>query len=136
MKRRLLLGYQLLIGFSDGVTGLLLLFSPVFTLRLMSLEAPSAALPFLSWIGAFVLSTGIACLYGGFLVTRPNPAPKLEVVWILTALTRGLVAAFIVSAMMSGALKAGWITVAISDGALALIQGIGLFKGWPGNAGD
>lgn len=130
MKRRILLAYQLLTGLSDGITGLLLIFAPAFTLRLMYLEAPSGALPFLSYIGAFVLSTGIACLYGGFLVTRSNPAPKLEVVWLLTAVTRGLVAAVVVYGIWSGSLEAGWMIVAISDGALALAQGIGLFKGW------
>jgi hypothetical protein len=55
MKRRILLAYQLITGLSDGITGLLLIFAPALTLRLMRLAAPSAALPFLSYVGAFVL---------------------------------------------------------------------------------
>ena len=134
MKRRVILAYQLCTGLSDGATGGLLIFAPAFTLRLMGLTVPPNALPFLSYIGAFVLSVGIACLYGGMLAMRENQAPKLEVVWLLTAITRGLVAAFVVSGLLSGALAAGWMLVAVSDGVLAMIQGFGLFKGWLADA--
>ena len=134
MKRRILLGYQLLTGLSDGSTGVLLIFSPALTLRLMHLQVSAAALPFLSYIGAFVLSLGIACLYGAFLIRRAAFAPKLEVVWLLTAITRGLVAMFVVGKIVSGTLEAGWMTVAISDGALAFLQAIGLSKGWLADA--
>ena len=134
MKRRILLGYQLLTGFSDSSTGALLIFAPALTLRLMHLQVSPSALPFLSYIGAFVLSVGIACFYGAFLTTRAAFAPKLEVVWLLTAITRGLVAIFIVSKIVSGTLEAGWMTVAISDGALALLQAIGLSNGWLADA--
>ena len=130
MKRKIICVYQLLIGLSDGVTGLLLILAPAFTLRLMHLEAPAVALPYLSFIGAFVLSVGLACLYGGFLATRANVVAKLEVVWLLTGITRGIVAVFIASQIVSGALETGWTTVAVSDGAFAVMQGIGLFKRW------
>jgi len=130
MKLRILLGYQLLTGLSDTTTGLLLIFSPALTLQLMLLTAHSSSLPFLSYIGAFVLSVGVACLYGAYLVGRGGFTQKLEVVWLLTAFTRGLVTTFIVWKVMSGVLEAGWLTVAVSDGALALIQGVGLFRNW------
>jgi hypothetical protein len=58
------LAYQTLIGLSDTLTGALLIVAPEFTLRLMGLHAPSDALAYLSFIGAFVLSVGLACLYG------------------------------------------------------------------------
>jgi hypothetical protein len=67
VKLRLLLAYQLLTGLSDGSTGLLLLFAPALTLHLMRLHVAADALPFLSYIGAFVLSVGIACIYGSRL---------------------------------------------------------------------
>ena len=130
MKRRMLLGYQLLTGFSDSSTGVLLIFSPALTLQLMRLTAPSCSLSFLSYMGAFVLSVGIACLYGAYLVSRGGFTQKLEVVWLLTAVTRGLVTTFIVWKVMSGVLETGWLTVAISDGAFAFIQGIGLYRNW------
>jgi hypothetical protein len=134
MKRRILFAYQLLTGLSDSSTGVLLTFAPALTLRLMHLQVAAISLPFLSYIGAFVLSVGIACFYGAYLVTRPDSAPKLEVVWLLTAITRALVAVFVVCQIASGTLEAGWMTVAISDGALALLQAIGLSQGWLADA--
>ena len=130
MKRPVLLGYQLITGFSDPSTGLLLILAPALTLRLMHLQAASGALPFLSYIGSFVLSVGLACLYGGLLATRAASSQKLEVVWVLTAITRAIVAIFLISSVLSGALESGWITVAAFDGGLALLQTIGLSRGW------
>jgi len=133
MSRRLLVGYQLLTGLPDALTGVLLIFDPAWTLRLMRLHSPDA-LPFLSFVGAFVLSVGIACLYGAILATRPASAPRLEGVWLLTAITRGLVATFVVAKIFSGSLESGWVTVAICDGIFALVQGIGLANGWINDA--
>jgi hypothetical protein len=130
MKRHLLLGYQMVTGLSDTSTGLLLLFKPALTLRLMRLHALSNTLPFLSYIGAFVLSVGIACLYGALLATRVGSGSKLEVVWLLTGITRGLVAMFVFTKILTGVLEAGWMTVAFSDGIFAILQAIGLSKGW------
>lgn len=134
MSRRFLIGYQLLTGVPDALTGLLLIFDPVLTLRLMRLQASPDALPFLSFIGAFVLSVGIACLYGAILATRPVSAPKLQTVWLVTAITRGLIAMFVVTRIVSGSLELGWGTVALSDGFFALVQGFGLAKGWINDA--
>lgn len=130
MKRRILFAYQLLTGISDTTTGILLIFSPALTLQLMRLNVPSCSLPFLSYIGAFVLSVGVACLYGAYLCTRSSFVQKLEVVWLLTAITRGFVAIFIAWKLSTGALETGWTTVALSDGALALLQTLVLWRGW------
>ena len=132
MKRRhLLLLYQLLIGASDAATGVLLIAAPALTLRLMNLDAPdTAALPYLSYVGAFVLSTGLACFYGASLTTRPIYAAKLEVVWLLTAITRACVALFVVYQVSTGTLETGWLTVALTDGLIALLQFTGLALGW------
>ncbi len=131
MKRSFLLGYQILSGLSDSATGLLLLFAPALTLRLMRLHVASVSLPFLSFIGAFVLSVGLACLYGAMLATRlPSSSRELQVVWLLTAISRGCVALFVSFSMLAGTLNPGWLDVAVSDGALALLQIIGLSKGW------
>jgi hypothetical protein len=134
LNRRFLIGYQLLTGLQDALTGLLLIFDPSLTLRLMRLQASPDALPFLSFIGAFVLSVGIACLYGAILAARAASAPKLEAVWLLTAITRGLVAIFVAANILSGSLESGWVTVAISDGLFALVQSIGLAKDWIADA--
>ena len=133
-RRALLLGYQMLTGLSDTSTGVLLIFTPALTLRLMRLHVPPDSLPLLSYVGVFVLSVGIACFYGAFLTTRATFTSKLEVVWLLTAITRGLVAIFIVSKILTGTFETGWVTVAVTDGAFALLQSLGLSKGWLADA--
>jgi hypothetical protein len=126
----MLIGYQLLIGVSDTLTGALLIVAPQLTLRLMLLDAPPAALIYISFIGAFVLSVGIVCLYGCFLAWKGRFGNRLEAVWLLTALTRASVAIFVTVQVMAGALEPGWLTVAATDGACVLIQVLGLRRGW------
>jgi len=130
MKRLVLIAYQMLTGLSDTATGVLLIAAPAFALRMMGLHAPVDALPFLSFVGAFVLSVGLCCLYGGYLAICGGCAGKLSAVWLLTAIVRSSVAIFVVTQVISGALDAGWAKVAVFDAGCALIQGIGLRKGW------
>jgi hypothetical protein len=133
MNRPILFGYQLLIGLSDTSAGALLIVAPEMTLRLIRLHVPADALPFLSFIGAFVLSVGLACLYGAFLMARKASPCKLEVIWLLTAITRASVAIFVLTQILANTLEAGWLTIAVTDGACVLIQAIGLYKGWLAN---
>ena len=130
MNRRILIGYQLAIGLSDTITGVLLMIAPEFTLSLMRLHAPADAFPYLSFIGSFVLSVGLSCLYGAWLMLRRGNPCKLEIVWLLTAITRAGVAIFVIAQILSHTLEAGWLTVAVTDGACVLFQAIGLRKGW------
>jgi hypothetical protein len=133
MNRSILIGYQLLIGLSDTMTGALLIVAPAFTVRLMRLHASADALPFLSFIGAFVLSVGLACLYGALVTIRRGTPSNVEVVWLLTAITRASVAIFVGEQILTHELEAGWLSVTVSDGACVLIQAIGLRKGWLAN---
>jgi hypothetical protein len=135
MKRNLLLAYHVMTGFSDTVTGILLVVAPQLTLHLMHLHASREALPFLSFIGAFVLSVGLACIYGGRLVACGGCAKRLETVWLLTAITRGIVAVFVTANVFAGALEGDWMTVAVCDGACTVLQSIGLARGWLSNEG-
>jgi hypothetical protein len=130
MKDLWLLAYQLVAGFSDTSTGALLIAAPLFTLRLMGLAVPGDAKPFLSFIGAFVFAVGLAYLYGALLVRRTSGAPRLEVVWLLTAIIRSSVAIFVIAAVLSRSLAPGWLTIAVFDGICVLIQARGLRRGW------
>jgi hypothetical protein len=134
MSRPVLIGYQLLIGLSDTLTGGLLIVAPEFTLRLMRLHVAADALIFLSFIGAFVQSVGLACLYGAFLTWRHSCASKIEVVWLLTAITRAAVAIFVLQNVLACMLESGWLSVAATDGACVLFQAVGLHKGWLAHA--
>ena len=130
MKDLLLLGYQLIAGFSDASTGALLIAAPLFTLRMMGIAVPRDATPFLSFIGAFVLAVGLSYLYGALLVRRSSGVPRLEVVWLLTAMIRSSVAIFVVAAVLNGSLASGWLAIAGFDAVCVLIQARGLRRGW------
>jgi hypothetical protein len=133
MTRRVLLAYQWLTGLSDAGTGVLLCVAPEFTLRLMGVHAPPDAIPYVSYIGAFVLSVGLSCLYGGVLLQYRAPAGRLETVWLLTALSRSAVAIYVLKAVFAGALEASWITVASFDAGCVVFQAVGLRKRWLAN---
>jgi hypothetical protein len=130
MNDRLLLAYQLVAGISDTFTGALLIAAPVFTVRMMGLSVSHDATPFLSFIGAFVLAVGLSYLYGALLVRRTDGVPRLEAVWLLTAISRSSVAIYALAAVLNGTLASGWLTIAIFDGLCALIQARGLRRGW------
>jgi hypothetical protein len=130
MKDLWLLTYQLVAGFSDASTGALLIVAPLFTLRMMGLTVPGDATPFLSFIGAFVFAVGLAYLYGALLVHRNSGVPRLEVIWLLTAMIRSSVAIFVIVAVLSRSLAPGWLTIAAFDGICVLIQARGLRRGW------
>lgn len=130
MKHRVLLAYQWLTGLSDAGTGVLLYFAPAFTLQLMGVHAPSGAVPYVSYIGAFVLSVGIACLYGVRILVLHASSEKLEMIWLLTTFTRSAVAIYIFKSILAGELEPAWITVALFDGIVAAIQGVGLRRRW------
>ena len=134
MNRTLLLAYQLLTGLSDTITGILLCAAPAFTLRMMGVHAPPDALPYIGYIGAFVLSVGLACLYGARIMHLPSSVDRLEIVWFLTALSRAAVAFYLLPEISIGAFQPVWLTVALFDGTCALIQAIGLRRGWLRNA--
>ncbi len=130
MSRLIVFGYQLLTGISDTSTGALLMIAPAFALRLMHLSTPSDALTYISFIGAFVFSVGLACFYGAFLAYHKGNRTRLEIVWLLTAFTRAGVAIFVIEQVLVNTLEAGWSMIAVFDGACVLIQAIGLRKGW------
>lgn len=130
MNRTLLMVYQWATALSDTLTGVLLYVVPAFTLRLMGVHAPADALPYLSYIGAFVLSTGLACVYGAVLLHERACSQRIETVWLLTSLSRAAVAIYVLQAVAAGKLETAWMSVAFFDGACVIIQGIGLRRGW------
>ena len=102
---------------------MLLLTAPIFTTRMMGLSVPHDATPFLSFIGAFVLAVGLSYLYGALLVRRTSGVPRLEAVWLLTAIIRSSVAIFVLAAVLNGTLATGWLFIAIFDGICVLYSG-------------
>lgn len=130
MKHPALFGYQLFTGLSDLGTGVLLCLAPQFTLRMLHLHPAAGASPFISYIGAFVLSVGMACLYGAWLLANDCEPERMEVVWLLTAFSRSAVAIYVAKGILVGDLEAGWGTVALFDATCVVIQATGLRKRW------
>lgn len=113
------------VGAMDAVTGLLLIFAPAFTLRLLGISYPSPdATVFLGWIGVFVMSVGLS--YGLAVVRSSYGAP----VWIFTSLVRAAVAVFVTARVLDGSLEARWIMVALTDASVACAQIFILRAGW------
>ena len=106
-----------------------MLLAPACTLRMMGTGAPADALAFVRYVGAFVLSTGVACALGALALQR-GEARELRMVWLLTAVTRALVAAMVVAQVAAHALDGAWVTVAAFDGLLAMVQFVAVAKGW------
>jgi hypothetical protein len=125
-----ILTYQYLAGLSDTSTGILLLFAPAWTLTLMGVHRLPQPIEYASFVGVFVLGVGLAYLSITRLALHAVNTPRWQTVWVLTALIRMLVAAFLLAEILAGRMEPAWSTVALWDGALSVIQWVGLGRGW------
>ena len=130
MNRSSLLVYQWVTGLADTFTGVLLYLAPMLTLQMMGVHAPAEAAPYIGYIGAFVLSVGLACLYGARLVRMCGCAHRIETVWLLTAFSRSAVAIYLAERIASGTFEPAWMSVVLFDGACVVVQGVGLHRKW------
>lgn len=122
--------YQWLAGLCDASTGVLLVFAPAWTLQLMGIHQTPRPVEFVSFVGAFVLSVGVAYFYAARLPLKADNAARWQVVWFLTALSRTLVAGFLFWKILAGQMERAWAAVALTDGVLAALQWAGLNLGW------
>jgi hypothetical protein len=119
--------WNVCVGSMDACTGILLMFFPAVTLRLMGLTALSAeAQVFLSWMGAFVFSVGVSY----FLALGSQAQRSGETIWKSTALVRTVIACYVTTQVIRGTLEPLWLTVAATDGIVALGQWYGIRKQW------
>jgi hypothetical protein len=125
-KTNFLKMWSVVVGAMDALTGMLLIIAPAAALGLLQIEPPSPdALVFLSWIGVFVMAVGLS--YGLALGKHRG---RGETVWLFTSLVRMLVAVFLTVMIVRGSLASAWAVVALSDGAVAVVQMVVLRKGW------
>lgn len=122
--------FQWLAGACDTATGVLLVFAPAWTLKLMGVQRLPQPVEFAAFGGVFVLGVGLAYLTVARLPLTAKTAPRWQAVWSLTALIRALVASFLVWQIFAGRMEKAWLTVAATDGALAMFQWAGLKRGW------
>lgn len=119
--------YCLLAGACDGLTGLMLLAAPLFTLQMMRISPLPAEPIYMRWIGAFVFSVGSS--YGLPFIARDSQTRHRRLISMLemTAWIRVCIGLFVAVGVATQQLAPGWITVAITDGALAAAQ-FGMLK--------
>ena len=130
-SRRWIITYQYFAGLSDTGTGLLLVSSPALTLGLMGFAIMPQPPAFVRYIGVFVLSVGLTYLWAAVRwPLREQAQTAWTTQWKITALVRTLAALFVFWQVTTRAMEGRWIGVAIFDSVLALIQWIGLDKGW------
>lgn len=111
-----------LAGLCDFSTGVMLVAAPLFTLRLMNIDAMPAEPVYMRFIGAFVASAGF-CYLVPFLFLRGAMRDRcVEGMLVTTMVIRLFIATFTGIAIARGALAASWITVPLSDLTLASIQ--------------
>lgn len=130
-SRTWVLLYHYAAGVSDTSTGLLLLFAPAWTLRLMGVSQLPQPLFFASYIGVFVLCVGATYLRlpPGRLASKPYFA-YWRTQWLITALFRSAVAIFVSAEVVMGTMEHAWFAVALTDGVFAAIQWVGLRRNW------
>jgi hypothetical protein len=123
--------WSIAVGAMDACTGLILIFAPAMTLKLMRVPPlHQSSLVFLSWMGVFIGAVGLA--YG--LVFRGNR--EAETVWTFTAIVRAMVLVFLIVKISTGSLPVAWSLVAMTDGIVAIGQFFILRAGWwKGDAG-
>lgn len=127
---RWLPAYQWLGGLCDTTTGVLLLVAPAWTLKLMGAHQIPQPVEFVSFVGAFVLSVGLAYFYAARLALTSENASRWQTVWTLTALSRSLVAGFLTWQIIASRMETAWLTVAVTDASLATLQWTGLCLRW------
>lgn len=129
--RTLILIYHSIAGLSDTATGLLLLFAPAFTLRLMGVTEAPDPLFYARYIGVFVLSVGATyLLIPAALRHAPDASTWWRAQWAITAFIRSLVALFVLWQIALGVMESAWLAVVFTDATYAAIQYIGLRKRW------
>lgn len=121
--------FALAVGAMDASTGLLLVVAPLTVLRWMWIPTPPLEPIWLRFIGAFVAGVGTIYLYALARAGAGLLLPALE----LTAIVRASVGLFVGAAILLGALPAAWLTVAVTDLALAAFQ-LGMVRRGPRGA--
>lgn len=106
------------VGALDALSGAGLVFGPAFTLRVMLIPAPGEeALGFVRFVGAFVVATGFAYLWGAGGGTE-----RLRTLCALFLLPRLSVGLFTAWAVLAAGWPPAWGVVAAVDLGLAATQ--------------
>ena len=110
------------------MTGLLLIFFPELTLRLMHVPAPDDPV-FLQFVGCFVAAVGLTYFIGLISWFFNGRIARLQAAWEMTIPFRLAAALFVLTQVASHKLAGQWASVPIVDGAWSLVQAVLLYRG-------
>jgi len=122
--------YQWIWGGCDGLTGLLLVLAPERTLHWMGIRHLPQSPEMVSFVGVFVLAVGLAYLTVTQVPRTQKQAAQWQTVWLVTAISRTLVASFLIWQTLSGRMEGGWAVVWGTDLSLGVLQITGLKLKW------
>lgn len=115
-----------LVGAGEVATGLALLAAPTATFRLLGLASSTGGGAFsevsIRFVGAFVLGVGGILWLPLRLAPGPGRALRIGAALEATAVVRSVIAAFVATSVVAGALAPTWWLVAVYDGGVALLQ--------------
>ena len=114
--------FFLAVGAGDGVTGLLLIAVPSWTLGLMRIPTLPDETVYLRWIGVFVGSIGLFYVYPFLSGNRVDRRVRLRIVLEVSTMARIAVAVFVAAGIAAGALGWQWASVSVTDFGVASIQ--------------
>lgn len=116
--------YSACAGACDALTGLLLMLAPAFTLRLMLIPEAVAEPVYIRFIGAFVFAIGSSYFLPYLQMDPGKRADRFVAMLEFTMFVRICIAAFSLTAILSGHLGTAWISVSATDTVLATTQAI------------
>jgi Na+-driven multidrug efflux pump len=106
----------------DGLTGLMLLLAPIFTLKMMGVSELPLESVYPRYLGVFVFCAGCFYAIPRFFKGVTERRTAWQTVFAATALLRICIAAFVTWAIGQGYLDKGWISVPVYDATLAILQ--------------
>lgn len=107
---------------SDGMTGLMLLMTPLFALKMMGVEEVPAEPVLIRYIGVFVMCAGLFYAVPRFIRDTSQRLMAWKTIFICTGLLRVCIATFVAWALWQGLLGSGWLSIPVYDIVLALLQ--------------
>ena len=118
-----------LAGACDAATGAILVADPSLVVRLLHLTPAPTEPVYLRFVGVFVGAVGLAYFYPR-LRSGTGAWSQVVAVLELTAGFRLAVATFVTASVASGTLGRGWLAVAATDLAIAVLQLVLLRSRW------
>lgn len=130
ISRKLYSGFQIVAGACDAATGLLLILAPALALRMMGVRAVPKEPVFISFIGTFVFSVGLAYLLFARSPRSMEQVAARRSAWLITGVERLCVGIFVMIAVASRQMEPAWFSITIIDLSAGAIQLLGLRRNW------